>query len=275
MSLTFNQKLNNIIQKNNSLVCVGLDSDFEKLPKHVRKEDNSIFRFNKAIIDQTYDLVCAYKPNTAFYEKYGDWGLNQLKMTMDYLRDNYPEIVTIIDAKRADIGNTNEGYAGFVFDYLGGDSITLHPYLGGESLKPFLDKTDKGCIILAKTSNPDSAEFQNLEFEGKPFYQKVVQNFVEKWNYNNNLSFVVGATYPVELKQVRKIVGDSVNILVPGIGKQGGDLEGTLKAGLTEDKKGLMINSSRGIIFASNGEDFAEKAREEALKLKESINSFR
>lgn len=275
MTLTFNQKLNNIVEKNNSLVCVGLDSDFEKLPEHIKQEDNSIFRFNKSIIDQTCDLVCAYKPNTAFYEKYGDWGLNQLKMTMDYLRDNYPEIVTIIDAKRADIGNTNQGYVGFVYDYLDADSITLHPYLGGESLKPFLDKANKGCIILAKTSNPDSAEFQNLEFEGRPLYQKVVQNFVEKWNYNNNLSFVVGATYPAELEEVRRIVGGSVTVLVPGIGKQGGDLEATLKAGLTEDKKGLMINSSRGVIFASGGQDFAEKAREEALKLKESINKFR
>ena len=260
--MTFQEKLDRIIKKNKSLVCVGLDQNQ--------------FLFNKTIIEATHDLVCSYKLNTAFYESIGHEGINALKDTCDYLRQKYPEIPIIIDAKRGDIGNTNKGYVQFVFTYLGADAVTVHPYLGEEAIRPFLDQKNKGIIILCKTSNPGSDEFQNLQVSipslhdrakmVRPLYQIVAENVTKKWNKNKNCMLVVGATYPDELRQVRKIVGD-MTLLVPGIGAQGGDLEATLKAGLNSKKQGLIINSSRGIIFAKN-------PREEAEKLRDEINKF-
>lgn len=249
--MTFREKLDAIVKKNNSLLCVGLDSDIDK-PQ---------FPFNKAIIDATHDLVCAFKPNTAFYESRGLPGIEALKRTCDYIREAYPEIPIILDAKRADIGNSNEGYVKFAFDWLGADAITLHPYLGREALKPFLDRKEKGSIILCKTSNPGSGEFQD------EMYQKVAQHVAQEWNQNGNCSLVVGATYPTELVIVRRIVGD-MPLLIPGIGAQGGDLEKTVKAGVDSTGKNAIINSSRSIIFAAN-------PRDEALKLKDDINKFR
>jgi orotidine-5'-phosphate decarboxylase len=253
------------------LLCVGLDPDLSKIPVHLEKEKNPIFSFNKGIIDATHHLVCAYKPNSAFYEAYGENGIFQLKMTFDYLKEKYPEIPVILDAKRADIGSTNKGYVQFAFEYLNADAITLHPYLGKEALKPFLDNADKGCFILCKTSNPGAGEFQNLKAGGKPLYKVVAEKVATDWNKNQNCMLVVGATYPKELLEVRKIIGD-ITILVPGVGAQGGDIESTLKNGLNSKKKGLIISSSRGIIYASSGKNFAEKAREEVVKLNEGIN---
>lgn len=267
-------KLNKIIKKNNSLVCVGLDSDISKIPEQFKNELYPQFAFNKAIVEATFDLVCSYKPNTAFYEARGDKGILELKMTCDYISKHYPEIPIIIDAKRADIGNTNNGYVNFVFEFLKSDAITLHPYLGKEALQPFLDQKDKACIILCRTSNEGSHEFQNLQTEDKKMYEIVAEKVANEWNDNKNCMLVVGATYPQELKNVRKIVGDMF-ILVPGIGAQGGDIQKTLQAGLTSDKSGLIINSSRGIIFASSGSDFAEAARTETQKLKDEINKYR
>ncbi len=255
---TFQEKLDTIVKKNKSLVCVGLDQNQ--------------FSFNKSIIEATADLVCSYKLNTAFYESIGHEGINALKDTCDYLKEKFPKIPIIIDAKRADIGNTNKGYVQFVFTYLGADAVTVHPYLGEEAIRPFLDQKDKGIIILCKTSNPGSDEFQNLYLshgrgqDRKLLYQIVAENVVNKWNANKNCMLVVGATYPDELRQVRKIVGD-MTLLVPGIGAQGGDLKATLKAGLNSKKQGLIINSSRGIIFAKN-------PRDEAMKLRNEINKF-
>lgn len=269
--MTFHQKLNAVIQKNNSLVCVGLDSDVKKLPAAVNGDQ---FIFNKAIIDATHDLVCAYKPNSAFYEGAGSLGFEQLKKTCDYIRQTFPEVVIILDAKRADIGNTNEGYLQYAFDYLGADAITLHPYLGSEALKPFLARVDKGAIILCRTSNPGAAEFQDVLVDGKPLYQRVAENVSQKWNTNGNCLLVVGATYPQELAAVRKITGN-MTFLVPGIGAQGGDLEKTMKNGLNSQKAGMIINSARGIIYASSGPDFAERARAETETLKTQINSYR
>lgn len=260
--MTFQEKLDKIVKKNKSLVCVGLDQNQ--------------FSFNKTIIEATHDLVCSYKLNTAFYESIGHEGIKALKDTCDYLKDKYPEIPIIIDAKRGDIGNTNQGYVQFVFTYLGADAVTVHPYLGEEAIRPFLDSKDKGIIILCKTSNPGSDEFQNLQVQSlsqrdrakivKPLYQFVAENVAKKWNKNKNCMLVVGATYPDELKEVRKIVED-MTLLIPGIGAQGGDLEATLKVGLNSKKQGLMINSSRGIIFAEN-------PREEAMKLRNIINKI-
>jgi orotidine-5'-phosphate decarboxylase len=272
--MKFQQKLDTIIHKNNSLVCVGLDSDITKIPLHLQSEKYPQFEFNKAIIDATQDLVCAYKPNSAFYESRGDVGILELKMTCDYINQKNGGVPIILDAKRADIGNTNTGYINFAFDYLGADAITLHPYLGKEALSPFLDRSEKGIIILCRTSNPGAGEFQDLLVNDKPLYQIVAQNVITNWNYNHNCLLVVGATYPDELKIVRKLVGDMM-LLIPGIGAQGGDLEKTLKNGLNHKKSGIMINSSRGIIFASNKFDFAEKARQETIKLQNEINMFR
>ncbi len=252
--MTFQEKLDRIVKKNNSLVCVGLDQNK--------------FLFNKSIIEATHDLVCSYKLNSAFYESIGHKGIESLKKTCDYLRKKYPNIPIIIDAKRGDIGNTNQGYVQFVFTYLGADALTVHPYLGEEAIRSFLDHKDKGIIILCRTSNPGAGEFQDLKVGNKPLYKIVAENVFKKWNKNKNCLMVVGATYPDELKEVRKIVGDQMTFLVPGIGAQGGDLEATLKAGLNKKGSGLIINSSRGIIFAKN-------PREETQKLRSTINYYR
>jgi orotidine-5'-phosphate decarboxylase len=267
-------KIDTVITKNNSLVCIGLDSDEAKIPDHLKTDPTPLFSFNKAIIDATHDVVCAYKPNSAFYEAFGDQGVKQLKMTFDYINEYYPDIVTILDAKRADIGNTNEGYVSYAYDYMKADAITLHPYLGKEALQPFLDRKEKGSVILCRTSNPGAGEFQDQGVGGKKLYAVVAEHISQQWNRNNNCLLVLGATYPEELAEVRKLVGDMV-FLVPGVGKQGGDVEKTVKAGLNTKNAGMIINSSRGIIFASEGADFAEKAREEVIKLRDEINMYR
>ena len=272
--MSFQKKLDAIVKKNNSLVCVGLDSNFDKIPVLVKKRKNPQFEFNKSIIDATRDLVCAYKLNTAFYEALGLKGILQLEFTLTYLRKKYPEIPIILDAKRGDIGNTNKGYTKFIFYYLGADAVTIHPYLGKEALLPFFERKEKGCIVLCRTSNPGAGEFQDLKVNGEPLYKVVVKKVIEEWNMNNNCLMVVGATYPKELQEVRKIAGD-MTFLVPGIGAQGGDVEKTVKAGLNSKKAGMIINSSRGIIFASSEKDFAEKAKEETKKLRDEINKYR
>ena len=268
---TFQQKLDVIIKKNNSLVCVGLDSDFDKLPAHIKHQKNPQFEFNRAIIDQTYDLVCAYKPNSAFYEARGADGIKDLKLTCDYLKQKYPHVPIILDAKRADIGSTNKGYAQFAFDYLQVDAITLHVYLGEEALRPFLDRKDKGCIILCRTSNPGAGELQDLTFDSGnqtiKLYQIIAKNVIERWNKNKNCLLVVGATYPQELAEIRQIVGD-MTMLIPGIGAQGGDIAKTVKVGLNSKGTGMIINSSRGIIFADD-------PKEATLTLRDKINYYR
>lgn len=273
--MTFIEKLKSAIATNNTLLCVGLDSEVTKLPARFKTVPTPQYDFNRAIIDATVEHVCAFKPNTAFYEQSGEAGIKQLKQTCDYIRETHPQIPIILDAKRADIGNTNNGYVDFAFQYLGVDAITIHPYLGREAVQPFLDQTDKGCIVLARTSNPGAGEFQDLVIDNKPLYLKVATSVATDWNTNNNCMLVTGATYPEELKTIRQAVGDTLFFLVPGIGAQGGDLEKTLEAGLNSEKSGLIINSSRGIIFASNGDDFAEVAADEAHKLKEAINKQR
>lgn len=255
--------------KEGKFVCIGLDSALEKLPKSIKGESR-IFEFNKKIIDKTHDLVCCYKPNSAFYEAEGLSGIEQLKKTTDYISKKYPDIPIILDAKRGDIGNTNAGYVKFVFDYLKADAVTVNPYLGQDAMQPFLDRKDKGIVILCKNSNKGSDEFQNID----SFYLKVAKNVASSWNRNKNCALVVGATYPSELSKIRKIIKD-MPVLIPGIGAQGGDLESTVKNGLDSRKEGIIISSSRGIIFASSGSDFAEAARQETEKLTEEINRIR
>jgi orotidine-5'-phosphate decarboxylase len=272
--MTFSEKIDAIVQKNNSLVCVGLDPDIDKLPDLYGNTDNALFEFNKAIIDKTYDLVCCYKPNSAFYEALGADGIQMLKETCDYIKEIDSDIPILLDYKRGDIGNTNQKYADFAFKYLNVDAITLHPYQGSTALKPYFDCADKGIFILAKTSNDGSEELQNLLIDGKPLYEIVSAKAVKEWNDNNNVFLVAGATYPKELGHIRKIAGDSI-ILVPGVGAQEGDMKDMLKAGLNSEGKGLIINSSRSILYASSGEDFAEASRQETENLKNQINQFR
>lgn len=267
-------KLKAAMDRNNSLVCVGLDSDIEKLPNAVKGEKYPQFVFNKAIIEATYMHVCAYKPNIAFYEARGEVGFAELKMTMDYLRSVHPNMYTICDAKRADIGNTNKGYVSYIFDYLGFDAITLHPYLGREALRPFLERSDKASIILCRTSNPGASELQDLKIEDAALYEYVAQNVVKLWNHNGNCMLVVGGTYPDELRRVREIVGE-MTLLVPGIGAQGADVAAVVRAGQDRNGRGLIINSSRAIIFSSSDDNYALIAGQEAEKLKMEINKYR
>ncbi|MDO8639360.1 MAG: orotidine-5'-phosphate decarboxylase, partial [bacterium] len=270
--MNFQQKLDKITKKNKSFVCVGLDSDYSVISQFYKEKsvEKTIFLFNKKIVDSTFDLVCAYKPNSAFYEAYGVEGLNALSQTIDYIKKTYPEIPIILDAKRADIGNTNNGYVKFAFDTLNADAVTLHPYLGKEALEPFLARKDKGIIILVRTSNPGAGEFQDLLINKQPLYQIVAKNIAKNWNLHKNCGVVVGATYPKELKIIRKIVGD-MPILIPGIGAQGGDIKQTVCAGKNSKVYGIIINSSRFIILASKNKDFAKVARQKTIELKDQI----
>lgn len=269
-------------------VCVGLDSDESKLlpTQHIPRptfDPDKYYGpwglqayFNKAIIDATKDLVCAYKPNLAFYR--GDFGKVQLKTTISYLHDVAPDVPVILDAKQADIGNTNDGYVEEDFSFYEADAVTVHPYLGKEAMKPFLDRADKGVIVLCRTSNPGAGEFQDLEIfhsyeEGsQELYRIVARNVSQEWNYNGNCAVVVGATYPEELAEVRKLIGD-MPILIPGVGAQGGDLEATVRAGRNSHGQGMIINNSRGVIFASSEADFAEVARTVVINMHNAINA--
>jgi len=253
-------------------LCVGLDSDFEKIPKHLHKGSvrEVLVTFSKAIIDATKDITSVYKPNSAFYEAHGDEGIAALKEISEYIIEYAPLVPIILDAKRADIGNTNAGYVDSIFKHLQMDAVTVHPYLGSEAIQPFLGQKDKGVIVLCRTSNPGAGELQDLTVDGMPLYKKVAHLVAEKWNANRNCGVVVGATYPEELREVRAIIGD-IPILIPGIGAQGGDLEKTVAAGKDSRGKGMIISASRSVIFASDGEDFAEAARKSAQTLDESI----
>ena len=275
---TFIKKLEQSWQKDN-LVCVGLDPDFDQLPsivKNQRSVEDAMFTFNRDIIDATYDLVCAYKPNAAFYEAQGDAGFRALIRTVSYIRETFTHVPVILDAKRADIDNTNLGYVRAAFDIIGVDAITVHPYLGKEALAPFLARIEKGIIVLAKTSNPGAGEFQDLPVgeSQEPLYQVVARQVAYTWNSNGNCALVVGATYPEDLKKLRSIVGD-MPILIPGIGTQGGEVAATVSAGKDDRGWGMIINSSRSIIFASKESDFAGAARRATEKLREEINKYR
>lgn len=267
--MNFSEKLLAAQKKNNSLVCVGLDPDLEKLPKHLEKTPADVVRFCLAIIEATKDLVCAYKPQIAFFEAMGYEGVKALEQVIDAIPDDIP---VILDAKRGDIGNTSAMYAKAAFEVMGVDAITVSPYLGRDSLEPFLKYQDKAIIILAKTSNPGAADFQEMMVDEMPLYEKVVTCALQ-WGSVEHIAFVVGATYPEHLARVRALAPDSV-FLIPGVGAQGGKVEDVMKNGLRADGHGLVINSSRGIIFAGSGEDFDVRAREECEKLRGEINQY-
>lgn len=255
-----------------SLVCVGLDPEPEKFPPHLRGVAHAIFEFNKAIVDATADLVCCYKPQFAHYAALG--AENQLEQTIRYINARAPGVPVILDSKRGDIGNTAGKYAQEAFERYGADAVTVNPYLGGDSVQPFLDWKDKGIVILCRTSNPGARDFQDLESGGKRLYRHVAERVARDWNAAGNCMLVIGATYPEELAEIRAVVGD-LPFLVPGVGAQGGDVAAAVKAGRTADGFGLVLNSSRGILYASSGEDFEAAARAATLALRDEINRSR
>ena len=259
------------IRLKKSFLCIGLDVDLKKIPPHLLATEDPIFEFNKAIIDATNDLCVSYKPNTAFYEAYGIKGWQSLQKTIDYINTNYPNIFTIADAKRGDIGNTSTMYAKAFFEDLNFDSVTVAPYMGKDSVEPFLAFENKHTIMLALTSNEGAIDFQTLNTNGQELYKTVLKTS-KNWKNSQNLMYVAGATKAEYFTEIRKIVPNSF-LLVPGVGAQGGSLAKVCKYGMTENV-GLLINSSRGIIYASNGTDFAEKAREEALKLQQEMEEI-
>ena len=262
------QQLIEQIRHKKSFLCIGLDVDVTKIPQHLLQLEDPIFEFNKAVIDATHDLCVSYKPNTAFYEAYGIKGWTSLQKTINYINENYPEIFTIADAKRGDIGNTSTMYAKAFLEDLNFDSVTVAPYMGKDSVEPFLAFENKHTIMLALTSNEGAFDFQTLETNGTELYKKVIETS-KLWKNSENLMYVVGATKAEYFTEIRKIIPNSF-LLVPGVGAQGGSLQEVCKYGMS-DNVGLLINSSRGIIYASNGTDFAEKAREEALKMQQEM----
>lgn len=262
------ERLKQEIFSKKSFLCVGLDVDLNKIPPFLLKESDPIFAFNKAIIDATHPYTIAYKPNIAFYEAYGEKGWQSLRKTIDYLNEQHPHIFTIADAKRGDIGNTATMYAKAFFEDLQFDSVTVAPYMGQDSVEPFLAFDHKATILLALTSNKGAFDFQTLTTEGAPLYQQVLTRS-QQWHNAHNLMYVIGATKAEYLADIRRIVPQSF-LLVPGVGAQGGDLKEVCKYGLN-DSVGLIINASRAVIYASQGEDFAQKAGEAAHSLQKEM----
>jgi orotidine-5'-phosphate decarboxylase len=265
------QQLINQIKIKKSFLCIGLDVDLTKIPQYLLELEDPIFEFNKAIVDATHDLCVSYKPNTAFYEAYGIKGWQSLQKTISYINEKYPEIFTIADAKRGDIGNTSTMYAKAFFEDLNFDSVTVAPYMGKDSVEPFLAFENKHTIMLALTSNEGAFDFQTLKINEIELYKQVLETS-KTWKNSQNLMYVVGATKAEYFAEIRKIVPDNF-LLVPGVGAQGGSLQEVCKYGLNKNI-GLLINSSRGIIYASNGNNFAEKAREEAVKLQQEMRQI-
>jgi orotidine-5'-phosphate decarboxylase len=270
--MSFIEKLRTAWIQNNSLVCVGLDPDLARLPNHLPKTATGIFTFNKEIIDATHDLVCAYKPQIAYFAAIG--AELQLQQTINYIKSNYPQIPVILDAKRGDIGSTAEMYAKEAFDRYNADAVTINPYMGYDAATPFLKYSDRGVVLLCRTSNLGAGDIQDLLVDGSPIYEHVATMIAQKWNTHQNCLLVVGATWPAQMAKIRSLVGD-MPFLVPGVGAQGGDVEAMVTAGQTSDGTGLIISSSRAILYASNGADFAAAARTETIKLRATINQFR
>ena len=268
----FIEQLRRAWQRSDSLACVGLDPEIERFPRHIAAEPSPIFQFNRAIIDATADLVCAYKPQFAHYAAYE--AEDQLERTIEYIHKTHPGVPVILDAKRGDVGNTAERYAIEAFERYGADAVTVNPYLGGDALEPFLRHADKGVAILCRTSNPGARDLQDLLIGARKLYQVVAELTAQRWNSRGNCLLVVGATYPGDLAEVRALVGD-MPLLVPGVGAQRGDVSQVVQNGQTAQGTGLIISSSRGILYASSGEDFAGAARAATQQLRSEINSRR
>ena len=268
----FIEQLTRAWERSDSLACVGLDPEIERFPRHIAAEPSPIFQFNKAIVDATADLVCAYKPQFAHYAAYE--AEDQLERTIEYIHKTHPGVPVILDAKRGDVGNTAERYAIEAFERYGADAVTVNPYLGGDALEPFLRHADKGVAILCRTSNPGARDLQDLVIGARKLYQVVAELAAQRWNSRGNCLLVVGATYPGDLAEVRALVG-AMPLLVPGVGAQRGDVAQVVQNGQTAQGTGLIISSSRGILYASSGEDFAGAARAATQQLRGEINSSR
>ena len=263
-----------------NFLCVGLDSEYDKIPdcfKNGKGLSFAISSFSNLIVANTLELVCAYKINLAFYLSHGPAGLHALSRIVKFIKEEAPEIPIILDAKFGDVENTSEAYAKAAFDEIGVDAVTVNPYLGGSALEPFLRRRNKGVFVLCRTSNPGAVEFQQQQLlwqEGSELFEFVARQIKDEWNENKNCGLVVGATNPIDLREVRDIVGDDIPLLLPGVGKQGADLEKAVKAGRNKKNKGIIVNASRSIIFASNSKDFAFFARVEAKKLSDEIRDL-
>jgi orotidine-5'-phosphate decarboxylase len=260
-------------KKNDSLVCVGLDPEATRYPAPLANAPNRVFEFCRAIVDATADLVCCYKPQIAYFS--AQRAEDALERVIGYIHERYPNVPVILDAKRGDIGATAQQYAIELFDRFGADAVTVNPYLGRDSLAPFLDREDKGVIILCHTSNPGARDLQELDVGGKPLYQHVAGLVAREWNAKNNCALVVGATFPKELADVRAIVGEDMPLLIPGVGAQGGDVQTVVTNGKNMRGDGLIISSSRAILYAGSGDDFADAARAATQKLREEISRYR
>ncbi|HUN73132.1 MAG TPA: orotidine-5'-phosphate decarboxylase [Steroidobacteraceae bacterium] len=268
----FRLKLEEAWARSGSLVCVGLDPEVERFPPAIAAGSSPIFHFNKAVIDATADLVAAFKPQFAHYAAYG--AEDQLERTIEYIHQHYPDTPVILDAKRNDIGHTAERYAIESFERYGADAVTVNPYLGLDSLEPFLRYADRGVFVLCRTSNPGARDLQDLIVDGRPLYQAVAELVAARCNASGNCALVVGATYPKELAEVRRIAGE-LPFLVPGVGAQGGDVGQLVRSGQTASGTGLLVSSSRAILYASSGADFDSAARAATVALRERINEYR
>lgn len=270
--MTFTEQLAAAWQNNDSLLCVGLDPDPAKFPAHLKGRDDAIFEFCKTIVDATADLVCSFKPQIAYFA--ARRAEDQLEALIAHIHEKHPGIPVILDAKRGDIGSTAEQYAVEAFERFRADAVTVNPYMGRDSVEPYLAFPDKGVILLCRTSNAGGSDLQFLDVGGEKLYERVARLAAEQWNTTGQIGLVVGATFPAEIARVRAIVGE-MPLLVPGIGAQGGDIAATVKAGRTAARTGLMINSSRAILYAGQGEDFASAARRVADETRSAINLHR
>ena len=269
----FIDKLRNRWQQADSLLCVGLDPDPARFPDAYVDDEDALFGFCRDIVDATAEFACAFKPQIAYFAAHND-GEAQLQRLIAHISGSHPQLPVILDAKRGDIGSTAQQYAAEAFDRFGADAVTLNPYMGRDSADPFLQRNDHGCVFLCHTSNPGARDFQELLVDGVPLYQHIARTIAEEWNADDNCALVVGATFPEELKVIRGIVGD-MPLLIPGVGAQGGDVEAVVRNGKSADGTGLMINSSRGILYASTGAGYAEAARDAARDLRDTINRYR
>ncbi len=269
----FIEKLRRRWREADTLLCVGLDPDPAKFPAHLATDPDRLFRFCREIADATAEFACAFKPQIAYFAAHAG-GEDALARLIAHIHSAHPEVPVVLDAKRGDIGSTAEQYAAEAFDRFGADAVTLNPYMGHDSAAPFLARAERGCIFLCHTSNPGARDFQELLVDGEPLYQRVAATIAGAWNRNGNCALVVGATFPQELRAIRERVGD-MPLLVPGVGAQGGDVAAVVEHGRSADGTGLMINSSRGILYASRGEDHAEAAAAAARALRDQINRCR
>lgn len=270
--MTFMQTLRDRWQRAGTLVCVGLDPEPAKFPARFAADADAVFAFNRDIVDATAPYACAFKPQIAHFAALG--AEDALARLIAYIHANHPGIPVILDSKRGDIGSTAQHYASEAFDRYAADAVTANPYLGRDSVQPFLDRADRGVVVLCRTSNPGAGDLQDLLVDGRPLYQHVAEKVAREWNGHGNCSLVVGATWPAQLREVRAIVGE-VPFLVPGVGAQGGDVEAVVSNAKTADGTGLMVSSSRAILYASSGEDYADAAARAAKSLRDQINRYR